>query len=314
MDERYLKSTAIVRAYQKRMLDSSTCLRLLQADVSEITRLLDGTFYQDTPHLISAGLKRLKKLIQELIVEEELARGLIQFFDFRNASVFLGVKNPTPACFYPDGEIKLEQLKKYISEKKFAAIFEPLRSYLLKIFSTPVENLKESEYISYLIFQADYFYYPYLKNLSRNSFWQNYWAHFIDLTNFRYLLRRKNFPESVGFEFIPGGFLDPGQLKSGLNQDLRQFVQKPFLNDYVWIFDFTAESEYEFLRRLEKNIRKFLLDYLRPAKLIPYGLEPVFAFLESFLLDLRNVSFITRSKKMKIDVETISENCDATYV
>ena len=305
MDERYLKSTAIVRAYEKKMLDTAGRLRLLSADESTVGRLLDG--------LLPATFGRWRALVEELVPEDDLRAGLLAFFDFRNVIILASAENPGDD-FYPDGQIKIDTLRKYFTEKKVAEIYQPLRTYLSKIFAEKLDNQSNLNYINWLVFWADYFYYPWVKDLSPNGFWQGYWAHLIDLLNLRYLVRRLSSGADPAFPFIPGGWLDPGQLKSGRNQELRQFVQKPFLQDYRRIFDFSTEDEYEFRRRLEKNIRKFLLDYLRPAKLLPYGLEPVFAFLEGFLLDGRNVNFIVVSKKMKIEPELIKENYDASYI
>ncbi len=65
---------------------------------------------------------------------------------------------------------------------------------------------------------------------------------------------------------------------------------------------------------LEKLIDDFLIEYLKKAKYIPFGIEPLIAYLLAKEMEIKNIRIIIVSKIAKLSSRTVQENLRGTYV
>lgn len=150
-------------------------------------------------------------------------------------------------------------------------------------------------------------------------FIRNYLKHKIDLGNFKILLRSKYSglqPEAFERLVMSGGFLDEDIFFRGHElsfSEIGEMVKtSPYLN--LWNTATDALEEFETFVPCERSIEDFLTVYLRKAKYIVFGPEPVFAYVLVKRRELSLVRLVAVGKLQSIPVETLKQRIGETYV
>ncbi len=154
---------------------------------------------------------------------------------------------------------------------------------------------------------------------SGNAFILGYVKCRIDLGNIKIFCRSKylEFPEEK-FEklLIPGGTISPqafvGCYGLGLHEACDRFQAKAYHG--LWKRGVAVFLERQTFVDLERGIEDFLMSYLRRAKHITFGPEPVFAYGLARKRELALVRLLGLGKMMKLPPELIKERISSTYV
>jgi V/A-type H+-transporting ATPase subunit C len=159
-------------------------------------------------------------------------------------------------------------------------------------------------------------------SLARNSeyvFVRDYVRHLLDLKNIKVFLRARylGLPmDKVAPLLLAGGFLEKGKLVEQYSQSLSDVSEALHATPYQKVWDHAVDSltEQDTFADLEKNCEDFLMAYLRRARRIVFGPEPVFAFILAKLKELEQVRFIGMGKLLQIPVQTLRRRIFETYV
>lgn len=187
------------------------------------------------------------------------------------------------------------------------------------IYNMMRELLQEKEIVDIIIQESQPDRVLGLAEESGYVFIKNYLKHKIDLGNFKILLRAKYSglpPEAFERLVMSGGFLDEDIFFRGYELSFSEIGDtirtSPYLN--LWNTAADALEEFETFVPLERSIEDFLMVYLRKAKYIVFGPEPVFAYVLAKRRELSLVRFVAVGKLQSIPVEILKQRIGETYV
>lgn len=151
------------------------------------------------------------------------------------------------------------------------------------------------------------------------AFIRDYMRHKIDLGNLKIFCRAKysGLPREK-FErlILKGGFLDERDLLQNFDLSYAEVGEKIQATPYqdLWNSATDALEKRETFVELERGIEDFLIIYLRRAKYIVFGPEPVFAYGLAKKKELSLVRLLGVGKLNQIPVEILKERISETYV
>jgi len=151
------------------------------------------------------------------------------------------------------------------------------------------------------------------------SFIKDYIRHKIDLGNLKIFCRvkysglsRKKFEGLV----LKGGFLDEKVLLQNFDLSFAEIGERLRATPYhdLWTKATDALEERETFVELERGIEDFLMNYLKRAKYIVFGPEPVFTYGLAKRRELSLVRLLGVGKINQIPTPILKERISETYV
>ena len=150
-------------------------------------------------------------------------------------------------------------------------------------------------------------------------FMDKYISMIIDLTNLKTTLRVKRLNKDK--VFLKEVLLDNGKLSVDifmdiLNMNLADIPNKFLRTDYN---NLVSESIADYVKSgslsvFEKNIDNYIMKYVRDAKYISFGVEPVFAYLYAREVESKNLRIVLAGKLNNVDSNIIKERLRDNYV
>ncbi|MBM3284421.1 MAG: hypothetical protein FJY81_00950 [Candidatus Aminicenantes bacterium] len=152
-----------------------------------------------------------------------------------------------------------------------------------------------------------------------NAFVVDYFRQSIDLGNIKVFFRAKylGFPaDRLERLFLPGGAISPRVLLESYRLPWTEAADRFRSTAYgdLWIRAVEGLEERETFIDLEKRSEDLVMAYLRRAKQITFGPEPVFAYGLARKKELRLVRLLGLGKMLRVPVEILKERISATYV
>jgi len=147
----------------------------------------------------------------------------------------------------------------------------------------------------------------------------DYLKHRIDLGNLKVFCRAKYLdlsPYTFGSLVMKGGFLDENIWLANYNLTFGEMGEKLQASSYreVWNRATDALEEKETFIVLEREVENFLMIYLKRAKYIVFGPEPVFSYALAKKRELQLIRLLGVAKIHRITPEIIKERMSETYV
>ncbi len=154
---------------------------------------------------------------------------------------------------------------------------------------------------------------------SKNAFVLDYVRCRIDLGNVKIFCRSKylEIPERKLEELLlPGGMIETRAFVSCYSLPLKEACDRFRATAYydLWKRGVEALEERQTFVELERGIEDFLMSYLRRAKNITFGPEPVFAYGLAKKREFALVRLLGLGKMMKLPSDLLKERISATYV
>ncbi len=146
----------------------------------------------------------------------------------------------------------------------------------------------------------------------------DYIRHRIDLGNLKMFCRAKylGLPlTKLKTLLLKGGFLDRDVLFKSFDLSFAEVEERLYASSYqqVWARATDALTEKETFIDLEREFEDFLMLYLRKAKYIVFGPEPIFAYAFGKKRELQLVRLLGVGKINQIPPETLKERISETY-
>ena len=151
------------------------------------------------------------------------------------------------------------------------------------------------------------------------SFVRDYVRHLLDLKNIKLFLRARYLElplEKIEAQLLSGGFFDSSRFVRSYDLPLAEVGELLHASPYRDLWDRAADTlaEQDSFSDLERGIADFLMNFLRRARQIVFGPEPVFAFALARLKELELVRLIGVGKLMQIPPAVLSSRISETYV
>lgn len=217
-----------------------------------------------------------------------------------------------------NGNINIDSIKvtlkgdgyREIPELLSKAMFEALESF---------EQTKDSQIID-IVF--DRYMFENIVDVSKdinNAFVAGYVQSLIDLTNIKTILRLKKINKDKNFlkkVLIDGGVLSLDFCEGLFNDSVDNLSNKIFFTNYANLINEGVNDykETNSLSSLERKIDDYLMNYIKDAKYISIGVEPVFAYLYAVETEVKNLRLILAGKLNDVDSEIIRERLRESYV
>ncbi|MBN2246378.1 MAG: V-type ATPase subunit [Candidatus Aminicenantes bacterium] len=151
------------------------------------------------------------------------------------------------------------------------------------------------------------------------SFIIDYYRHKIDLGNIKIFFRVKYLDytlEKLTDSLMPGGFLDDSLFVRNFELNYSEISEKLYASPYQRLWNEAVDNlqaEETFIN-LERGIEDFLIQYLKSAKYIVFGPEPVFAYVIAKRMELQLIRLVFVGLITKIPSKIIKKRISETYV
>lgn len=327
-------SQAVIRikVLEKRLLSRARLERMVDAkDMDEVFRILGETEYQqhlsnvarpeDYENILSAELRRIYKLMDELTGEKIITKLLSLKYDYHNLKVLVKERvlgKSLSALYVPYGTEDLTKLKAAMSQEDFSDLDRRIGEALKET----VEEYEKSGDPQMIDIVLDRHYYRHLRALADETdipMFQEFVKNQVDFTNMKTLIRVKKMDKEMKFleeVLLDGGAIDRDKILYSINDTLdgildkfrKEDIGKP-LTEGLEAFRRTGR-----LSDFEKIIDNRLMEINEPSRNIVFGPEPLFSYLHAKEAEIKALRIIMISKINKLSPEVIRERLRDLYV
>lgn len=329
---KFAYAVARIRVLEDRMVDEAKMLRMIDAaDFEGAHSVLNETQYAelfeklkvqfDFEELFRLELRRLKGLLDRLSPSNSILESLWYKYDIHNIKFLLKAKvlgiDIDSSQLFTVGNIDLESLKTYVlqgsgflSVKTRTLIGNVEAEYKKSGDPETIDILLDKEYFSRLKKVAELNAVPFFVSFVRSQ---------IDLANIKIFVRVKvgeRAVETFKSFFIEGGTLSLSFFSEVFDKSLEDFAGKLRFSPYGTI---VSEGIDFYLKEgsfvvLEKFMGNYLLDHLRKARRLSFGIEPLIGYMVAKESEIKTLRLIFRSKLEEVGIETIKQRAVKAYV
>jgi len=311
-DTKYAFAVGKIRQLETRLLDRQAIERLIEAeDADESIKLLSENqdYSQDIKglknpasfeNILEAQLDSLYKLFKFICQEHELLELCRLKYDLLNLKIIIrniaGEQKDFEARLNDRGNIAKFALKEAVVKKEFRDMpkqFADMARHAVLLFETTKDPQKLD------IFIDKYFYKVVFGALDKDmhSFLYKYYQMAIDLANIKIFLRIKQQTLGAGIlkeSLIENGTITAKSLLGMYDTPFVEFTKKMQRTDYWASLGDEIEdwSKTGSLEKFEKASDDYLIEYLKQAKYLAFGFEPLAGYMfakENEVKIIRNV-------------------------
>jgi len=334
-------SVALIRTLETLLLNENEVDRMMLAsDGSDAFKVLNEFDYSDNKagiespsdfqKVIEEGLLEIRDLLINAAPDKRVLNILLHQYDFHNIKTMLKAKlsnksfEDIESMLNEMGVIPIEALRQVIFENTNMSfgLKEQTEEYIKKKIKK-VQELFEKEkrnpqvidlYLDQKLMKIIFG----IATDSKNEFLITYVKKLIDLSNIKLFCRMKS--QEKEFEMFEIAFLWNGQLpltrfKEAYSKSLSDFPEALGASPYRKIAE-TGLKHYEDEKTfiyLEKEIENHLTDFIKRAKLIPFGPEPLIAYFLAKKNNALIIRMIMVNKLNDIDPEEIRSRLRTLY-
>lgn len=335
-------SVGYIRTMETLLLNENEVERMmLSKDAKEAFKILnefdmaDNKGVSENPaefqKIINEDLKQTKDILERISPDQEVLNILWHKYDFHNIKTLFKAKlgkkslDSVRHLLVELGTIPVESLISFIMDNQDAPFYlREKREIYLKKKLRQLEPLFEKNHRNPLIIDLylDQKFMKIVHTIAKdngNQFLQNYVKKLVDLSNiktfFRMRTQKKDW-EMFEIAFLYHGGLPLAKFSSAYKTELGQSIEAFRGTDYAKAVSegYRHYEEEKTFIYMEKEMENYLTDYIKRAKLITFGPEPLIAYF----LAKRNNAFIVRMimihKLNNIDPEEIRTRLRTLYV
>ncbi|MDS1002828.1 V-type ATP synthase subunit C [Clostridium sporogenes] len=320
---RVLETRLLDKVKIDRMIDSSSPLEALKVlEETEYSTFMSKVKKpEDYEILLSNELKRVYHLLYEISPVKSLVNMMSLKYDYHNIKVMIKGKilnKDFTDIIIPVGNVPVEKLKTFIDNEYYRDLNPIMRKAIEEVFEDFGTN-KDPQKIDIILDKYMFEEMLLLNKEIGDKFLDKYLKILIDLTNIKTLLRvkkqnkDKNFFTSV---IISGGFVDKDKLITLLNDTVENIPVKLSYTDYVEILraGIDAYLKTGSINIFEKLSDNFIMEYMKKAKYITFGAEPIISYLYAKENEIKVIRIIMIGKLNNMKSEIIRERLRDIYV
>ena len=330
-DTDYLFSTARVRSVEKNMLTRERAEKMIDAKTAEdAIKVLDDCYYgnvneltdvNDYEKLLSEEHKKTYDFIISIAPELSYFNMFLYPYDYHNLKVimkseYLGID--ASETLINTGSIDVKTLKYSVRERDFSNLTDSMESALKEIIEDFPKN-NDPQIIDIIL--DKYCYDEMLKSAeeTNNQFIIDYVRMQIDTINIKSYVRLRKMNKSWDFFtkiFLNGGKIYEQVFIKNYDESFDKFAEYLSAFDFKEIFIEGTEALEETgkFTTLEKLLDNKLIEYIKSAKYVPFGIEPLVGYLIAKDNEIKIARIILAGKTAGISPELIRERLRETYV
>ncbi|MBU5487825.1 V-type ATP synthase subunit C [Clostridium sp. MSJ-8] len=321
-----------LRVLETRLLDKAKIDRMIDSDSAEASiKVLQETEYanvmsevkraEDYEIMLSSELKRIYNEMYSMSPSRALIDLMGIKYDYHNIKVIIKgmiLEKDFSDLLIPVGVNDINKLKYSIENNELSG-FAPIMRKAIEEAIEDYNSKKDPQRIDVIL---DKYMFEDMKLIAKeidDKFADKYVSSLIDLTNVKTLLRVKKQNKSREFLLsvvIDGGSIDKETLAALLTDSVENIPGKLSYTDYVDVLKNGVEeySKNGSAGLLEKLIDNYIMDMMKDAKLIPFGIEPVLAYIYAKETEIKVIRIIMVGKLNNIAGEVIRERLRDIYV
>lgn len=321
-----------LRVLETRLLDKAKIDRMIDGDsANEALKVLQESEYagvmtgvkrpEDYEMVLARELKRVYELMYDASPVKSLVDIMSIKYDYHNIKVILKgmfLQKDFSHMLIPVGMIDVQTLKHSIENNNLGDLNETMKEGIIKAKEV-FEETKDPQVIDIIL---DNTMFKEMREIAKqidDKFVDKYVKVTIDSTNIKTLLRVKKQKKDKDFleeVIIEGGEIDKDTLISMLYDAPENISNKLAFTDYgemikLGIEDFTKSGSVNELERLVDN---YIMNMMKEAKYIPFGVEPLLAYIYAKETEIKIVRIIMVGKLNNISGEVIRERLRDIYV
>ncbi|MBT4917737.1 hypothetical protein HN709_03405 [Candidatus Peregrinibacteria bacterium] len=334
-------SVALIRTLETLLLGDNEVERMMLAkDGKDSFRVLNEFDYADNKAgienpsdfqtVLDEGLLDIKEILEKVTPDQRILNILLFQYDFHNIKTMLKAKLSEKSfeeieyLLSKMGTISTDALKTFIFEDTNTAFGleekeeEYLKKKIKKVYQLFEKHDNDPQIIDLYLDQKLMKMVYNIASDSENEFLLQYVQKLIDLNNIKLLFRMKT--QEKELEVFETGFLWNGtvpfsKFKEAFSRDLTDFPEIMGGTKYAKVVATgykSYEEEKSFLQ-LEKEAENHLTDFIKQAKLIPFGPEPLIAYFLAKRNNAMVIRMIMVNKLNEINPEEIQPRLRNLY-
>ncbi|MBU5484890.1 V-type ATP synthase subunit C [Clostridium sp. MSJ-11] len=321
-----------IRVLETKLLDKAKLDRMIDSSSAEdALKILGETEYsnymsnikrpEDYEELLSGELIRLYQLMYSLSPVKELIDIMSIKYDYHNLKVMIKGKilnKDLSNLLIPVGLINLNKLKQAFDNENFKELTDYMIQGIEKV-NKSFEEDKDPQKIDIVLDSFMYKEMLYRANEIGDKFLSDYFKVIIDLTNIKTLLRVKK--QNKGRRFmeevlIEGGTILKKDLISYENESIDGIANKLSYTPYEKILrlgleNYGTNGNMSYFEKLTDN---YIMDYIKKAKYVSFGIEPLLGYIMAKESEIKTVRIIMVGKLNNVAPEVIRERLRDVYV
>ena len=330
-EDQYAFPCAVIRSNERTLLGQTDLERVLDLEkVSQAMNVLGEFGYGDGKELanprdfervLRAELDRVYKLVFSIVPDKEEIELFLLPNDYHNAKVllkseFLGV-DPTP-LLVDTGLIPADKMVQLVRERNYVFLSNEMKDALRsaeEIFSKG----RDPQEIDIILDKACYKDMQNRAALTGNDFIIGYVRLLTDILNVNTFIRLREIGRPVEFfrkVFLPGGDIDERLFTASYEEGYQQLADKLAPFGFREVLASGAmlvqnESKYTLLEKLCDDMR---MKYVKDARYVSFGIEPVCGFLIAKESEIKNLRMILTGMLAGTAKEVTKERLREAYV
>ena len=324
-DTDYLYASSRIRALEKSLLNKERVERMLEArNIEDSVKVLHECEYGAGQEL---NIKHYEELLSqehqknlELIklLADELSPLFHYQYDYLNVKILLKAEflGQDESLFSPLGGIPVSKLRQSLSERTFEGM-TPIMQEAAALAIEAFGKSGDPQGIDLILDVACFEDMKFKARELKSPFIFDYVTREIDSANIKAFVRIKR--QGGGSDLLRRVFVDGGSIGlpmflSHFDEELGTFAQALTYTEY----GSTLEAALPViaagnLGAFEKMFDDFRIGQIQKAKFVPFGLEPIFAFMLAKESDIKTARIILAGKSLGLPPERIAERVRKTY-
>lgn len=316
---RVLESRLVRQEIFERMLeekDPFLSLKLLSESPDYSKEVSDLKGIKDFETILLRQLKNTYRIINELTKDHQITNLFFFRYDIHNIKVYLKTKfirSIKPEPYIQLGLLSIEALIQKIKEERFKELPLGVGDIVLSLIRSSQSDID--------IVLDKFFYNKCWEAFSKfkNPFLIRLYRATVDLSNIKIAIRLKILNESnlkTQEIFLEHGHLDKEVFVATKEASLEDFVSifkrteyKEIVRDAIKSFEEEAT-----LVRLERLSGDFIMDFLKQAKYLHFGIEPLIGYLLAKENEIRTIKALVSGKLAGLPEDLIKNRICQSYI
>jgi len=328
----YAYSVARIRVMETKMLDKSKIDRMVEAkSPEEVLKMLVEANYglssgetvspYEYEKLLTEENTKVYKLLKEIAPEPEVFQIFLIKNDYHNVKVLLKAEFLEKAfdeLLIDSGTVPVSKLKMVLKERKLEELHITLRQAIEECIDT-FNRTRDPQIIDLILDKASYVQMKERAEEVKSEFLVDLIKVFIDLNNIKAFLRVRALHKS--FDFLRKVLLPGGSIQENLFINIMDYSNEDIIHEFHHTpYGAICEegiNNYQntgSLTRLEKLCDDYIIHYIKKAKYVSLGIEPLVAYLLAKENEIKIVRVIMVGKMNGIPNEIIRERLREVYV